>query len=232
MPHILIVEDERDLASLVSQELRHIGHTVAIATDGPSAVKQALANDHDLIVLDVMLPGYDGLEVLRRVRAQKATPVLMLTARSTELDKVVGLELGADDYLTKPFSMRELEARITAILRRVEMVRSHFATSGPSEPNLTFGSLEIDQVGREVRVGGEEINLTATEFNLLSMLAKYPGRAFSREYLLEEVWGDDVAIFDRTVDSHIQRLRRKLGDVEGGRIETVWGVGYRFNGRG
>lgn len=229
MARILVIEDERELSSLIRQELRHVGHDVEAAFDGPSGVEAVDRINPDLIVLDVMLPGFDGLEVLRRVRASRATPILMLTARSTELDKVLGLELGADDYLTKPFSMRELLARVTAILRRVDLIRARSQASEAVEV-LEFPGLVIDVAGHTVQVEGTEVPLTATEFRLLRLLASHPGRVFSREYLLEEVWGDDVAVFDRTVDSHIQRLRRKLG-MTGELIETVWGVGYRFRAK-
>jgi DNA-binding response OmpR family regulator len=186
----------------------------------------------DLIVLDVMLPGFDGLEVTRRIRSTHSTPILMLTARSMEIDKVVGLELGADDYLTKPFSMRELQARITAILRRIDLVKRQSQPRAVGE-RLEFPDLSIDVTGHEVMSQGQRVQLTATEFSLLRLLASNPGRVFSREFLLEEVWGNEVAVFDRTIDSHIQRLRKKLGgaDSPGDLIETVWGVGYRFAAR-
>lgn len=229
---ILLVEDERELASLITRELEVVGHTVHSVFDGPSAVEAANLKAPDLIVLDVMLPGFDGLEVTRRIRSTQATPILMLTARSMEIDKVVGLELGADDYLTKPFSMRELQARITAILRRIELIKSQSRPRTVTE-HLDFPELSIDMAGHEVRSRGQLVQLTATEFALLQLLASNPGRVFSREFLLEEVWGDDVAVFDRTIDSHIQRLRKKLGgtDSPGDLIETVWGVGYRFAAR-
>ncbi len=232
MASILLVEDERELASLIKRELELVGHTVDPVFDGPSAVEAANQKAPDLIVLDLMLPGFDGLEVTRRIRSTQATPILMLTARSMEIDKVVGLELGADDYLTKPFSMRELQARIAAILRRIELIKSQ---SHPRTVNerLDFRDLSIDVAGHGVRSQGQPVQLTATEFALLHLLASNPGRVFSREFLLEEVWGDDVAVFDRTIDSHIQRLRKKLGgtDSPGDLIETVWGVGYRFAAR-
>jgi DNA-binding response OmpR family regulator len=226
---VLVVEDERELADLVRRELEYAGHTVDVAADGPGGVAAVDRFEPDLILLDVMLPGFDGLEVTRRVRMKHATPILMLTARSTELDKVVGLELGADDYLTKPFSMRELLARVSAVLRRVELIRSR-SEQQTVTTRLEFPDLEIDPEAYQVKSRGEYISLTATEFNLLKILAANPKRVFSREYLLEEVWGDEVAVFDRTVDSHIQRLRKKLGGPgsPGEYVETVWGVGYRF----
>jgi two-component system, OmpR family, alkaline phosphatase synthesis response regulator PhoP len=232
LAHILVVEDEHELSSLVRREMEIVGHRVTVAFDGPSAVEKALSLDLDIILLDVMLPGFDGIEVTRRVRAVKSVPILMLTARATELDKVLGLELGADDYLTKPFSMRELQARVNAILRRTEMIREQ---SRPRESNETiaFPNLLIDTAAHEVTSNGERLSLTATEFSLLKLLAGNPGRVFSREFLLEEVWGNDSVVFDRTIDSHIQRLRKKLGgtDSPGDYIETVWGVGYRFSAR-
>jgi len=182
----------------------------------------------DLILLDVMLPGYDGLEVTRRVRAHHGTPILMLTTRSTELDKVLGMELGADDYLTKPFSMRELIARVSAILRRVELV--HSLAVQKTVVKIEFADLSIDPDAHEVFSKGAYVVLTATEFAVLKLLASNPNRVFSRECLLEEVWGDEVAVFDRTVDSHIQRLRKKLGGPgsPGDYVETVWGSDIAF----
>ena len=232
MARILVVEDEQELATLVRRELELAGHHVTAANDGPGAVDAAMRCDVDLIVLDVMLPGFDGLEVTRRVRSATSVPILMLTARSTELDKVLGLELGADDYLTKPFSMRELQARVSAILRRTAMIR---AQSRPTEvmTTLRFPGLVVDVAGHEVTIDQQRVNLTVTEFSLLKLLASNPGRVFSREFLLEEVWGNDAVVFDRTIDSHIQRLRKKLGGpgTPGDYIETVWGVGYRFVAR-
>lgn len=232
MSRILVVEDEPELAELIRRDLENVGHQVTVVHDGPSAVQAAVTGDPELVVLDVMLPGFDGLEVTRRVRQSRSTPILMLTARSTELDKVVGLELGADDYLTKPFSMRELQARIGAILRRSAVIRQQ---SRPNEPEYAIRApgLLIDIMAHEVLSDGVQVSLTATEFALLRLLAGNPGRVFSREFLLEEVWGDEVAVFDRTIDSHIQRLRKKLGGAgsAGDLIETVWGVGYRFSAR-
>jgi len=232
LAHILVVEDEKELASLVRREMELVGHRVTSAYDGPTAVEKALSLAPDIIVLDIMLPGFDGIEVTRRVRTVTSTPILMLTARATELDKVLGLELGADDYLTKPFSMRELQARVSAILRRSEMVREQSRPREAAEL-LAFPGLTIDTAAHEVTSGGQRVMLTATEFSLLKLLASNQGRVFSREFLLEEVWGNDAVVFDRTIDSHIQRLRKKLGgpDSPGDFIETVWGVGYRFSAR-
>ncbi|HYJ13059.1 MAG TPA: response regulator transcription factor [Thermomicrobiales bacterium] len=229
MAHVLVVEDEAELANLIRREIEAAGHTVSSAGDGPAAVEMVAKVDPDIVLLDVMLPGYDGIEVLRRVRLTSSVPILMLTARATELDKVLGLELGADDYLTKPFSMRELQARVGAILRRAERIRQISATDSGSEV-MTFPGMTIDVAAHAVVVDGQDLALTATEFSLLRLLAANPGRVFSREFLLEEVWGGDAVVFDRTVDSHIQRLRKKLGGA-GELIETVWGVGYRFSAR-
>ncbi len=227
MAHVLVVEDEAELASLVTREMEAAGHTVSLAGDGPQAVELAARVDPDIILLDVMLPGFDGIEVLRRVRQVSSVPILMLTARSTELDKVLGLELGADDYLTKPFSMRELQARVGAILRRAERIRQ-FSSTEQAVEIISHPGLTVDVSAHTVAVDGQEVTLTATEFSLLRLLAANPGRVFSREFLLEEVWGDESVVFDRTVDSHIQRLRKKLGPG-GQSIETVWGVGYRYS---
>ena len=232
MAHILLVEDERELSGLVRREIELAGHRVTPAYDGPSGAELAVSDSPDLVILDVMLPGFDGIEVTRRIRASSAVPILMLTARSTELDKVLGLELGADDYITKPFSMRELLARVSAILRRSQLIMEQSRTREANE-RLSFPGLEIDIAAHDVVSRGERVTVTATEFSLLRLLAANPGRVFSREFLLEEVWGDDAVVFDRTIDSHIQRLRKKLGGAgsPGDYIETVWGVGYRFTTR-
>ncbi|MGZ5393828.1 MAG: winged helix-turn-helix domain-containing protein [Mycobacterium sp.] len=188
---------------------------VETAIDGPSAVATAAATTPDLVVLDVMLPGFDGLEVCRQIQAQRPTPVLMLTARSDETDMLIGLGIGADDYLTKPFSMRELVARVRVLLRRVERV---------SEPQqVSVGGYRIDLQARRVHQGDDEVRLTRTEFDLLTFLAGRPGAAVARETLLEHVWGWASDVETRTVDSHVKALRRKLGSEL---IRTVHGVGY------
>jgi DNA-binding response OmpR family regulator len=219
---ILVVEDERTIAESVAARLRAEGFLVEIVGDGPSAVAAAGRGRPDLVVLDVMLPGFDGLEVCRRIQAQAPVPVpvLMLTARDDETDLLVGLAVGADDYLTKPFSMRELAARVHALLRRFDRAT---AAVREATPKLTLGDLEIDQAERRVRRAGVEAHLTPTEFDLLVHLAGRPRTVLPRERLLADVWGWADGCGTRTVDSHIKALRRKLGaDL----IRTVHGVGY------
>jgi DNA-binding response OmpR family regulator len=213
---VLVVEDERTIADAIAARLRAEGFLVQIAGDGPGAVEAARREQPDVVVLDVMLPGFDGLEVCRRLQAERPVPVLMLTARDDETDLLVGLAVGADDYMVKPFSMRELAARVHALLRRVTK-----NDTGP--PPLRFGDLEINEAERRVLRGGAEAKLTPTEFDLLMHLARHPRTVLPRERLLADVWGWADASGTRTVDSHIKGLRRKLGaDL----IRTVHGVGY------
>ena len=226
MATIVIAEDERDLSALVRRHLEDEGHRVVQAFDGPSAVVAVQQERPDLLILDWMLPRLDGLEVCRRVRRESIVPILMLTARSEEVDRVLGLEVGADDYLTKPFSIRELLARVRAMLRRVELFRDA-AAGEAAPPVLVAGPLRIDPAQHTAAVDGRPVDLTPKEFDLLALLVGHPGRAFSRDFLIERVWGYDAGGFDRTVDTHVLRLRKKLGKV-GERIETVWGIGYRF----
>jgi len=212
---VLVVEDERTIAEAVAARLRAEGFAVRIAGDGPGAVEAARREPPDAIVLDVMLPGFDGLEVCRRIQATRPVPVLMLTARDDETDLLVGLAVGADDYLTKPFSMRELAARVHALLRR--------AARSAAPATLELGDLEINLAERRVLRAGIEAHLTPTEFDLLVHLAGKPRTVLPRERLLAEVWGWADASGTRTVDSHVKGLRRKLGaDL----IRTVHGVGY------
>jgi len=224
MTTILIVDDEENIRNLVSAYLRAEGYTVHAAADGPGALKAARAFKPKLIVLDVMLPGMDGLEVLQALRRESDVYVILLTAKSEETDKVVGLSVGADDYLTKPFSPRELVARIKAALRR------YGQTSSPENAVLAFECIRIDGDARRVWVDDEEISLTAIEFDLLYALARRPGRALSREQLLQDVWGYDFYGEDRVVDVHLGRIRKKIeADPTHPRlIVTVRGVGYRF----
>jgi DNA-binding response OmpR family regulator len=216
---ILVVEDERTIAEAVGARLRAEGFDVDTAADGPTAVATARRTRPDLVVLDVMLPGFDGLEVCRRIQAERPVPVIMLTARGDETDLLVGLAVGADDYLTKPFSLRELAARVHALLRRMEKL----SRPDGDEPPLVLGDLEINYAERRVRRAGTEIHLTPTEFDLLAHLASRPRTVLARERLLADVWGWADASGTRTVDSHVKALRRKLGaDV----IRTVHGIGY------
>jgi DNA-binding response OmpR family regulator len=218
---IAVIEDESSIASAVAARLRSEGYAVEIAPDGPSGVALCDRLRPDLVVLDLMLPGLDGLEVCRRIQRQRQTPVLMLTARDSETDLVVGLEVGADDYMTKPFSTRELVARVKAILRRADQPRTgHDGT-------VAIGGVELDPASRRVRRGGALVHLTPTEFDLLHYLATRPGRVATREELLEQVWGYDIPSGARTVDSHVRALRRKLGAHL---VRTVHGVGYAVEG--
>lgn len=215
---ILVVEDEPTIARAVADRLAAEGFGVEVAGDGSAAVERARAYEPHLIVLDVMLPGFDGLEVCRRVQAERPVPVLMLTARDDETDLIVGLGVGADDYVTKPFSMRELVARIRAVLRRVERPQAD-AGGGP----VRLGPLEIDQRARRVLRDGREVHLTPTEFDLLTCLIRNRGTVLTRAVLLEQVWDWTDGSGTRVVDSHVKALRRKLGQ---GLIRTVHGVGY------
>ncbi|QFG23373.1 response regulator transcription factor [Actinomadura sp. WMMB 499] len=222
---VLVVEDEPTIARAVADRLAAEGFAVLVAADGPAAVDRARAWAPDLIVLDVMLPGFDGLEVCRRVQAERPVPLLMLTARDDETDLLVGLGVGADDYVTKPFSMRELVARIRAVLRRVERPAPD-PPAGPEtarpEP-LRVGDLEIEPDARRVRRDGREVHLTPIEFDLLACLLRHRGTVLTRAVLLERVWDWTDASGTRVVDSHVKALRRKLGQ---GLIRTVHGVGY------
>lgn len=220
MPRILVVEDEPLINQAVSDRLRAEGYDVRSAASGPEAVAAAATYAPDAIVLDIMLPGFDGIEVCRRVQAVRPVPVLMLTARDDESDILIGLGVGADDYVTKPFRMRELVARVTALLRRVERARELAAS--PTAPKRV-GALVIDPATRRITVHDTEIHLTPLEFDLLAALAAAPGTVLTRERLLQEVWGWADAYGTRTVDSHIKGLRAKIGTD---RIRTVHGVGY------
>ena len=221
---ILVVEDEKTIADILVFNLGREGYDTMAAYDGAEGLHKALTESPDLILLDVMLPEMDGFEVCRRVRAQSDIPIIMLTAREEEADKVMGLELGADDYITKPFSMRELIARCKALLRRVERAKV-IAKNSENEKLLDFGSMVIDPAQRIVTVNGEQVHLTPTEFDLLATLARRPKSVLTREKLLEEVWDWVDASGTRTVDSHVKALRHKLGADT---IRTVHGVGYAF----
>lgn len=221
---ILVIDDEKDLQELVRYNLEKEGYDVIVARDGTTGLDIALRHRPDLIVLDLMMPGMDGLEVCRKLRGDdrgKRVPLLMLTAKATEADRVVGLELGADDYVTKPFSPRELVARVKAILRR---------SKGETEPSevIRRGELVIDVGGHQVKYEGRDVSLTATEFRILQYLASKPGRMLKRDEIIDAALDRNSDVFDRTIDVHITAIRRKL-DKGGGMIETVRGFGYRFN---
>ncbi len=231
MGRILVVEDEPDLNDLITRQLRQEGHEVYQAFDGQVGLDTVHAAQPDLVILDWMLPKLDGIAVARKIREQHVTPILMLTARGEETDIVLGLEVGADDYLTKPFRMRELLARVRAMLRRIAINQEVAPAPVPDLPVDTIeaggGAISVSLTMRTATAHGEELELTPKEFDLLALFVQNPGRAFSRDYLLERVWGDDVYVTDRTVDTHVQRLRKKLGD-EAESIRTVWGIGYKF----
>jgi DNA-binding response OmpR family regulator len=269
MAAILVVEDEVDLCNLIRTKLEAEGHSVLQAFDGPAALRVVEVHRPHLVILDWMLPGLDGLAVCRQLRQNYLMPIIMLTARTEEIDRVLGLEVGADDYISKPFSIRELLARVRAVLRRVELdSRSSSPVSNLTNGGAQFiapsqdassphpggqklraptedvsageqsslpatsapivrGPLSIYELERIVTLDGVELDLTPKEYELLLLLASHPGRAFSREFLLQHLWGYDYDGFDRTVDTHMTRLRKKLGTV-GEKIVTVWGVGYRF----
>lgn len=224
--HILVIDDDAELCKLVGRFLTAEGFRVeTVRTSGPG-IERALSGEHELIVLDVMLPGMDGFEVLRRIRAESRIPVLMLTARGDDLDRILGLEIGADDYLPKPFNPRELAARIRAILRRA---KANSATPSDSAP-VIVGDLELNVGSRLVRLGTEVLNLTTVEFDLLEKLVKAAGRVVGREELVKEVLGREFSPFDRSIDTHICNLRKKVGPYRDGteRIKGVRGVGYQL----
>ena len=228
-PRILLVDDEQSVQKLLSFPLRKEGYEVVAALDGRQALDRLRETNFDLVVLDLMLPQVDGFEVCRQVRARSSVPIIMLTARADEIDKVLGLELGADDYITKPFSVREFRSRVKAVLRRAELARA----GDPGEEPLQDGGLVIDFEKRTVTCAGELVRLTYVEFEILAALARHPGRVFNRMVLLQRVWGDASYRDPRTVDVHIRHLREKLeADPKTPEmILTVRGVGYRFRDR-
>jgi DNA-binding response OmpR family regulator len=228
-PRILLVDDEQSVQKLLTYPLRKEGYEVVGALDGREALDRLSDSTFDLVVLDVMLPRLDGFDVCRQIRARSAVPIIMLTAKTEEIDKVLGLELGADDYITKPFSVREFRSRVKAVLRRAALVRGNETLEEPIER----GELRIDFDKRHVQVRGESVRLTYVEFEILAALARSPGRVFSRSMLLERVWGDSAYRDPRTVDVHIRHLREKLEQdpKHPDLIFTVRGVGYRFRDR-
>ena len=224
MSRILIVEDEAAMAEGLKDNLELEGYTVDLAADGGKGLQFLKDNTYDLAILDVMLPSLSGFDILKSARQSGIlTPAIMLTARGEEIDRVLGLELGADDYLTKPFSLRELLARVKAILRRSDQPAAESVDKGM----IRAGTIEINRDNYTVRVGGKEIFFPKKEFEVLQLLASHPGKVFNREKLLQQIWGSDVVVVDRTVDVHVRRIREKLGN-DAGLIETIKGVGYRF----
>ena len=227
--NVLVIEDDKDIARLLDLHLRDEGYSVAVASDGKTGLAQALSKPYDIVILDLILPGMDGLEVCRGIRNRKDyTPILMLTAKSTDVDRIVGLEMGADDYLTKPFNVRELLARVKALFRRVEALRA----KDPAAPQkkIESGDLVIDPDKRRVTVQGSPVHLTAREFELLLEFARHPGRVYTRAQLLDKVWGYSYQGYEHTVNSHINRLREKIekNPAKPRYILTVRGAGYRF----
>jgi DNA-binding response OmpR family regulator len=228
---VLVIEDDDDIAQLVGLQLSRLPCEVALAGDGRAGLDMALAKAYDLVILDLMLPGMDGLDICRRLRNQgRYTPVLMLTARSTEVDRVLGLEIGADDYLTKPFSVLELTARVKAMFRLIDTISSVPANEAQL---IVSGEMTIDIGKREVTIGAMSVDLTAREFELLLHFARNPGRVYSRSMLLDQVWGHTHNGYEHTVNSHINRLRAKIekNPDQPEYIQTVWGVGYKFGSR-
>ena len=229
---ILIVEDNKDIADLIKLHLSDMGAQTSVQHDGLKAWQHLEKNNYDMVILDIMLPSMDGLEICKKIRASNAayTPVLMLTSRTSEMDRVLGLELGADDYLTKPFGLMELMARVKAIFRRVEAMQNN---TQEISKNLNFDGLSIDASCRQVVCEGQSLDLTAKEFDLLQHFANHPGQVFNRIQLLDHVWGYSHDGYEHTVNAHINRLRGKLEpDPRHPRfIKTVWGVGYQFIGQ-
>lgn len=227
-PMILVVDDEQSISEVVSLYLTRSGYEVKVVHDGKAALQLLTQHKPDLVILDLMLPGIDGWEITRRLRAEGNTPIIMLTARKEEADRILGLEMGADDYVVKPFSPQELVSRVRAVLRRAQGAAP--AAAPQQERALRFDGLEIDTVTRLVTVHGEEISLTAKEFDLLWFLAKHPRQVFNRDQLLDHVWGETTYIDPSTVTVHVRRVREKIeADSSNPRhIHTVWGVGYKF----
>lgn len=228
---LLVVDDEDAILEFVSYNLRKEGYDVVVAKDGDTALALADTSHFDLVILDIMLPGTDGFEVCRRLRVKGDVPVLFLSARDTELDKVVGLELGGDDYLAKPFGIRELQARVKALLRR-STTGTRPAAAGPEGERFEAAGISLDEGSHEVTHDGEPIDLTPREFELLACLMRHHGKVLSRDQLLRQAWGWEIVVETKTVDTHIKRLRDKLesAGVDPDVVETVRGYGYRLNG--
>ncbi len=225
MDRVLIVDDDVELCELVTEYVTSEGFRVDAIHDGPHGLERALSGEYALVVLDIMLPGMNGLDVLRQLRAKSRVPVLILTARGDDVDRIVGLEIGADDYLAKPFNPRELLARIRAVLRRTQQ-----AQGAPVSDRVIVGDVDLDPAARVVLRGGEAIELTSVEFALLEMLLRAAGQVVTREQIAQEVLGRQFFPYDRSIDMHVSKLRRKLGDAPGGgdRIKTIRGIGYVY----
>lgn len=229
---ILVVEDQEDINALIALNLETLNYSVTRCDNGNDGLKTATEEAFDLIVLDIMLPGLDGLQICQSLRSKgNYTPILMLTAKKTEADRVIGLEVGADDYLTKPFSVLELQARVKALLRRVAFHKQETQEEESDHDELQYGKLVIRKQKRDIVMNGKSISLTAKEFDLLLYMANFPGQVFSREQLLNAVWGYHHSGYEHTVNSHINRLRAKLEEDPSNPeyVLTVWGIGYKFN---
>ncbi len=227
---LLVVEDDPGIQKMIADYFRHNGYEVVTASDGEAGIRSALDDRPDALILDVMLPKTDGFSVCRHIRERNPSlPILILTAKDDVVDKVLGLEMGADDYITKPFSLRELEARVKSVLRRMR-AKSNEGDEAEQAPILR-GGLRIDPNRREVTINGRHVELTPKEFELLALFAAHPGRVYSRKYLLENIWDYTYGGYDRTIDSHINRLRAKIEDDPDHpkMVMTVWGVGYKFS---
>jgi DNA-binding response OmpR family regulator len=232
---VLIVEDDKDIADLIRVNLEELGINTEHQCDGQIGLNCALENNYTLLLLDVMLPNVSGLDICRQVRQLKPEQaIIMLTAKNSETDRVLGLELGADDYMTKPFSVRELQARVRVQLRRASLLQQRPTNTVPKSDLLLVGRLVINEVQHSAKLSGQILDLTATEFDLLKHFAKHPDQVFSRAQLLENVWGYHHSGYEHTVNSHINRLRAKLekNPAQANIIQTVWGVGYKLNSQG
>ncbi|MGJ8692593.1 MAG: winged helix-turn-helix domain-containing protein [Thalassotalea sp.] len=235
---VLVVEDQLDIAELIKINLVELSLKVELVSTGEQAMTLLARNDYALVMLDIMLPGMSGLDVCRKLRESKPEQaILMLTSRDSETDRVVGIELGADDYMTKPFSVRELQARVRGLIRRVHLlnqVRQHQDKENQPERHISVGNLFIDNLSHKISVEGKELDLTSTEYDLLRYLASHPDQVFSRAQLLSSVWGYHHSGYEHTVNSHINRLRNKIEEdaTRPEIVQTVWGVGYKFNPQG
>ncbi|MBV6644094.1 MAG: response regulator transcription factor [Cyclobacteriaceae bacterium] len=230
MKNVLVIEDDPEIVNLLEIHLQDLSCTIEKAADGRTGLDLAIQKAHDLIILDIALPEMDGIEVCQKIRATKNTPILMLTAKSEEIDRVLGLEVGADDYMTKPFSIREFIARVKAIFRRTRMIEESL-TNQTSKSIMTYAALSIDIEKRKVTMDDEKVELSPKEFELLALMASHPGKSYTRSNLLKLIWGYDFDGYEHTVNSHINRLRAKIEpDMNAPTyIITTWGVGYKFN---